>query len=277
MKSDAAGKVILITGASAGFGKQTTLALIAEGHCVYGAARRLDKMQDLVDAGGHALKMDVTDDASVEIGVAKIIAEQGHIDALVNNAGYGAYDFIETASIEQMKKMYDVNVWGMVRVSQQVLPHMRKRQQGRIVNISSLTGKVSMAFLGLYASSKHAVEAISDALRQEVSRFGIDVAIIEPGAFQTDFESTMLSELKEANHGPAYQPIADRFIPHLGKIYAKSPTPEPVVEAIVSAIGSAKPKTRYVVGQDAKMVLGLNKLLGDRTVDGLILKQLKLD
>lgn len=269
-------KTILITGASSGFGKFTALALIEKGYTVYGAARRLNHMQDLVDAGGHALAMDVTDDASVAEGVARIMREQGSIDVLVNNAGYGAYAFVETASIDQMKRMYDVNVWGLVRASQHVLPHMRAAGKGRIINISSIAGKSSLAFMGFYSSSKFAVESISDALRQEVGRFGIDVAVIEPGAFSTGFDDTVLNELKEADPGEAYQSIVDGFIPVFKDIYEKAPTPEPVVEAITKAIESRKPKTRYPVGMDSKMGVFMNGLLSDRTMDHLMLKQMKM-
>lgn len=277
MTSENSKKVVLITGASSGFGKFTAKDLIKRGYIVYGAARRVEQMQDLIDAGGHAIKMDVTNDESVKAGVGRIIDEQGRIDVLVNNAGYGSYGFVETADLEQMKKMYEVNVWGLVRVSQQVLPHMRERKQGRVINISSLAGKMSMAFLGFYASSKFAVEAISDALRQEVGRFGIDVSVIEPGAFQTGFEDKVLDELKDAAPGEVYQPIVDSFIPNLRDIYSKAPTPEPVVEAIVSGIESSKPKTRYLVGTDATMGQFMNRILGDRTVDSLVLNQMKMN
>ncbi len=269
-------KTILITGASSGFGKFTALELIKKGYTVYGAARRVEKMKDLVEAGGHAIRMDVTDDISVTEGVTQILGEQGKIDVLVNNAGYGSYAFIETADIDQMKRMYDVNVWGLVRTSQHVLPHMRKQGHGRIINISSIAGTTSLAFMGFYSSSKFAVESISDALRQEVGRFGIDVSVIEPGAFSTGFDDTVLNELKEANHGETYQPIVDNFIPEFKKTYEKAPTPEPVVEAITAAIESKNPKTRYPVGMDSKMGVIMKKLLSDRTMDNLMMKQMNL-
>jgi short-subunit dehydrogenase len=175
-----------------------------------------------------------------------------------------------------MKRMYDVNVWGLVRVSQHVIPHMRKQKKGRIINISSIAGKTSMAFIGFYSSSKFAVESISDALRQEVERFGIDVAIIEPGAFSTGFEDTVFDELKEVKVGEVYQPIVDNFTPVFKKTYEKAPTPEPVVKAITKAIESKKPKTRYPVGMDAKMGVIMKKWVGDRTMDNLMLGQMNM-
>lgn len=269
-------KTILITGASSGFGKFTALELINKGYTVYGAARRVEQMAELEKAGGHAIKMDVTSEESVIQGVDQVIEEQGQIDVLVNNAGYGAYDFIETADIEQMKRMYDVNVWGTIRLCQAALPHMRKQSRGKIINLSSVAGKMSIAFMGLYASSKHAVEAISDALRQEVGRFGISVSIIEPGAFRTGFEDKVYEELKDTQIEEPYKAIADKFLPQLKAIYDKAPTPEPVVEAIISAIESDDPKTRYTVGTDAKMGVLMSSIVGDKTMDRMMMSQMKL-
>ncbi len=269
-------KVVLITGASSGFGKFTALELIKKGYIVYGAARRVEQMKELETAGGHAVKMDVTNDESVKAGVDQIVKEQGKIDALVNNAGYGSYAFVETADIDQMKRMFEVNVWGTVRVSQHVLPYMRKQKAGAIVNLSSIVGKVSTAFLGFYAASKHAVEALSDAMRQEVGRFGINVSIIEPGAFSTGFDGVVLDELKQVNAGEAYQPIVDNFIPYFKDMYEKAPTPEPVVKAIINAIEKKKPKTRQAVGMDAKGGITMKGMLGDRTFDSIMLGQMKM-
>ncbi|MBD0401789.1 oxidoreductase [Flammeovirga sp. EKP202] len=269
-------KVVLITGASSGFGKFTALELIKKGYVVYGAARRIEHMKELETTGGFAIKMDVTSDESVEAGVQQIIKEQGQIDALVNNAGFGSYGFVETTNIDHMKRMFEVNVWGTVRVSQYVLPHMRKQGKGSIVNLSSIVGKVSTAFLGFYAASKHAVEALSDAMRQEVGRFGINVSIIEPGAFSTGFDGVVLDELKLIKAGEAYQPILDSFIPYFKKMYENAPTPEPVVKAIISAIEKSKPKTRYSVGVDAKGGIMMKGMLGDRTFDNIMLGQMKM-
>ena len=270
-------KVVLVTGASSGFGKFTAKELISKGYIVYGAARRVEQMNDLVEMGGYAIKMDVTNDESIEAGVQQIFKEQKRIDVLVNNAGYGAYGFIETTDVEQMKRMFEVNVWGLVKVSQHVLPIMRQQKSGRIINISSIVGKVSMAFLGFYAASKHSVEALTDAMRQEVERFGIHVSMIEPGAFSTGFDDTVIKELQHVNPGKAYQPIMDRFLPYFKDMYKKSPTPEPVVKAIVKAIEKRKPKTRYAVGMDSKGGIMMKGLLSDRSFDKMMLKQTKMN
>jgi len=270
-------KVVLITGASSGFGKLVAMGLIEKGMIVYGAARRVDKMQDIVARGGHAIKMDVTAESTIQEGIDQIIKEQGRIDVLINNAGYAAYGFVETTDIDHLKRMFDVNVWGMVRCTQKVLPCMRKQNSGTIINISSIVGKVSAGFLGFYAASKHAVEAISDATRQEVGRFGINVSVIEPGAFKTGFDDVVHDELKKVETSEIYQPILKRFISFFDKLYSKAPTPEPVVKAIIKIVYSDKPRIRIAVGSDAKMGIMLKSLVSDKLFDSLMLKQLNMD
>lgn len=159
----------------------TAEALLAQGYTVYHAARRLDQMDDLKAKGAHPLRMDVVDDASVQAGVKRIIDEQGRIDVLINNAGYAVYGMIESVDLELARRQFEVNVFGVARLTRTLLPHMRRQTSGHIINISSVVGKVSGSVLGWYAASKHSVEAISDALRVEVESFGIRVAMIEPG------------------------------------------------------------------------------------------------
>ena len=177
-------QIILITGASSGMGKETALRLIAEGHIVYGAARRVEKMLDLVEAGGHVLLMDVTDQAQVQAGIDRIIAEQGRIDVLVNNAGYGSYGSVEETPIDDARRQFDVNLFGLARLTQLVIPHMRERQSGKIINISSVGGKIYTPLGAWYHATKHALEGWSDCLRLELKPFGIDVVIVEPGLIE---------------------------------------------------------------------------------------------
>lgn len=172
--------------------------------------------------------------------------------------------------------MFDVNVWGLLRVSQTVLPFMREKKSGKIINISSVVGKISTGFLGFYSATKHAVEAISDATRQEVGRFGIKVAIVEPGAFKTGFDDVVLDELKEVKVGEAYQGILDRFIPAFKKMYEKAPSPEPVVRVIEKIIKQKNPKIRYPAGVDAKFGIIAKDILHDRIFDKLIMKQMNI-
>ncbi len=265
---------VLITGASSGFGKLTAEKMISDGHIVYGAARRVDKMKDLETKGGHAIRMDVTDADSVAEGVQRIIEEQGQIDVLVNNAGYAEYGFIETTPVEAIKKQFDVNVFGLTSVTQAVLPHMRSRGSGRIINISSVVGKVSMPLGGWYAGTKHAVEAISDSLRQEVKSFGIDVSIVEPGVFDTGFEKAANASLSAIPDVKAYKIIAEGFINSFRKMYSSAPSPDPVVKAINHAATASRPKTRYRVGTDSKMLYMVKPLLSDRSLDSIMKQQM---
>ena len=184
-------KVIIVTGASSGIGKSTALQLIKEGHIVYGAARRVDKMQDLVDTGGQAISMDVTNHLQVRTQINKIIDNEGQIDVLINNAGYAVYGPIEEITYEQAKRQFDVNLFGLAEVTKAVLPTMREQKSGTIVNISSIGGKIYSPLGAWYHATKHALEGWSDCLRLELKSFGIDVVIVEPGAIKTEFDKAM--------------------------------------------------------------------------------------
>ena len=266
--------VVLVTGASSGFGKLTAQMLIDKGYIVYGAARRVEKMQDLIEAGGYAIKMDVSDETSVKSGVEQIIKEQGVIDVLINNAGYAAYGPVETTSMDIIMKEFQVNVFGLVRVTQAVLPYMRKQKSGRIINISSVVGKISSPLFAWYAGSKHTVEAISDALRMEVKGFGIKVSIIEPGVFSTGFDNVALTEIEAVDGGPAYRNMIEAFKKAFAKMYSKAPKPDPVAKAIVHAISSDSPKIRYRVGTDSKGAVFIRKTFGDTLFDKIIMTQM---
>jgi len=180
-------KVVLITGASSGIGKVTAELLAVSGYIVYGAARRVEKMKDLETLGVKTLKMNVTDDASMVSGVEQIIAEQGVVDILINNAGFGFYGTVEDVPIEDAKYQLDVNLFGAARLTQLVLPKMREKGWGKIINISSIAGKFAMPFGGWYHASKFALEGLSDSLRNEVRDFGIDVILIEPGGIKSEW------------------------------------------------------------------------------------------
>lgn len=165
-------RVVLITGASSGIGKATALYLIEKGHLVYGAARRVERMQDLVDAGGHAMKLDVTNHEQIKEVVNKIIAKEKRIDVVMNNAGFSHCAPIEEVSYEKAKQICDINLFGLAEVTKAVLPHMRKNKSGTIINVSSMGGKIVTPLMGWYGVTKFAVEALSDALRMEVAPFG---------------------------------------------------------------------------------------------------------
>jgi NADP-dependent 3-hydroxy acid dehydrogenase YdfG len=268
-------KIVLITGASSGFGKMVAEKLLDDGYTVYAAARSVDKMKDLEQKGAHVLRMDVTDTESVEAGVSQLIEEQGRIDVLFNNAGYGSYGTIECVPLEEIQRQYDVNVFGMARLIKAVLPHMRKRRSGLVINTASIVGHVSLAILGWYASTKHAIEGMSDALRMEVKHLGIDVVIIEPGAVKTEFDKVAFGTLDKVEHPADYQALVKAFRKYSENMYGKCPGPKSTADAVVKAIKAKSPKTRYATTTDAKFLPKLKRLLSDRMFDKAILSKLK--
>lgn len=188
-------KVILITGASSGMGKETAKKLIQEGHIVYTVARRIDQMEDLKDMGGHPIKMDVTNEEDIQNVVDTIVKEQGKIDVLWNNAGFGLYGSIEDVPLDEARKQFEVNVFGMAAMTQKVVPIMRKAKAGTIINTSSMGGKMYFPMGAWYHASKHAVEGLSDCLRLELKQFNIHVVVLEPGFIATEFSSVLLMVL----------------------------------------------------------------------------------
>ena len=180
-------QVVLITGASSGIGKETARLLSQRGYKVYGAARRTDKMKELEQFGVKLLEMDVTDDESMTAGITSIIKNEGRIDVLVNNAGYGSYGALEDVPISEAKYQFEVNIFGLARLTQLVLPDMRQQHSGRIINISSIGGRIGEPHGAWYHATKFAVEGLSDSLRMELKEFGIDVVVIQPGAIKTEW------------------------------------------------------------------------------------------
>jgi short-subunit dehydrogenase len=202
-------QVIFITGASSGMGKDAALQLIKEGHIVYGAARRVQQMEDLTKAGGHALPLDVTDENSVKKAVDTIIKNEGRIDVLVNNAGYAVYGAVEDTTLDDARRQYEVNIFGLAAVTKAVLPHMREQHSGKIINISSMGGKMYTPMGAWYHSTKHALEGWSDCLRLELKPFGIDVVIVEPGIIKTEFADVMHQPLLDRSGSGPYAKMAN--------------------------------------------------------------------
>lgn len=268
-------KVILITGASSGMGKDTALRLLEEGHVVYGGARRVEKMNDITAAGGHVLPLDVTNIDSISSAVQTVLEEQYRIDVLWNNAGYSLTGAIENISYEEAKQQFDVNLFGVAEMTKAVLPTMRKQGKGTIINTSSIGGKMHMPMLqSWYHASKFALEGWSDALRMEVEPFGIDVTLIEPGGVSTEFMEVLSMNLTERAKGTAYEKETERVA--LGLKNANNPkniSPTSVVtNAVMKIVRSKRPKPRYVVGKNAKLILFIRKVLNDRTYDKVMRK-----
>ncbi len=270
------GKVVLLTGASAGFGKLAVKELLKQGHIVYAGARRLEKMRDIEALGAKIYKMDVTVDEDVSAVVSDIIKHEGKIDVLVNNAGYGSYGMIEAVSIDTAQQQFAANVFGLARVTKAVLPHMRKNRSGTIINISSVVGKVAFPMIGWYGASKHAVESLSDSLRCELKGFGVKVAIIEPGAMNTEFLEVSLEKIKNIEHPIEYKENVSSFIEGFKRQYTNAPGPEKVVKAILKATNAKKPRTRYAVGKDCKLAKISHALLPTKIMDTALRKMFKI-
>jgi len=269
-------KVVIVTGASAGIGKATALQLIKEGHTVYGAARRVEKMDELVSAGGKAVAIDLTRHEQVHTEIQKIIETEGRIDVLVNNAGYAVYGAIEEVSYEQAKQQLEVNLFGLAEATKAVLPAMRSQKSGTIVNVSSIGGKVYGPLAAWYHASKFGLEGWSDTLRLEVSQFGINVVVIQPGVIKTEFSEAMDQKLTQDSSSPYkdLEHIALKMIENTNKPGQYS---EPIVIAntISKAINSKNPKTRYAAGKMAKQTLLARKMLSDKAFDKMFLRMVK--
>jgi len=264
--------VALVTGASSGIGRATALHLAALGFTVYAAARRVARMSDLADRGIHIESLDVTDDGSMVAVVDKIVSEQGRIDILVNNAGYGSYGAVEDVPIAEGRRQFDVNVFGLARLTQLVLPHMRAQRDGYIVNISSMGGKIWEPLGGWYHAAKFAVEGLSDCLRAEVAEFGINVIVVEPGSISSEWATISADNLEAISADTPYRDQA-KFIARglrASETSFLASQPEVVAEAIGKAVQRTKPRTRYPVGGGARIFLSAQRMLTDRGFDRFI-------
>ncbi len=266
-------KVAIVTGASSGIGHATALRLHAAGYTVYAGARRLERMRDLADAGIHVVELDVIDDASMVALVDQVMNEAGRIDVLVNNAGYGSFGALEDVPNEEGRRQFDVNVFGLARLTQLVLPHMRAQKSGRIINMSSMGGRIYEPLGSWYHATKFAVEGMSDALRLEVAPFGIDVVLIEPGGMNTEWGAIAADNLITASAHTAYAgqaPGVARMLRSSDQKPRRASSPDVIAKAIVRAASARRPKTRYLLGPGAKPLVTLHTLLPDRVFDAVL-------
>ena len=264
-------KVILITGASSGIGFDAARTLAKEGHRVYAAARRVQLMEPLRADGVVPIRMDVTDEASMQGGVRSVLEKEGRIDVLVNNAGYGYFGAVETVPMDEARRQQEVNVFGLARLCQLVLPTMRAQGSGRIINVASIAGKTVLLYGGWYHVSKYSVEALSDAMRMELKPFGIDVVLIEPGMIGTDWGKIAADHLTESCRGTAYGPTGSAMGDNMRTLYASRwPSPPSVVtRALVRAVDSRRPKVRYRIGRGAGTMVFFHSILPARWWDAM--------
>jgi NAD(P)-dependent dehydrogenase (short-subunit alcohol dehydrogenase family) len=271
-------QVILITGCSSGIGRATAIEAARRGHQVFASARRREDVADLTAKGMETLSLDVTDPASIGKGIAATLAAAGRIDALVNNAGYGQYGAIEDVSPEEWLAQFEVNVFGALAVLRAVLPAMRAARRGTIVNVSSLAGKVTVPFAGAYCASKHALEAISDALRVELAPWQIRVVVIEPGPIQTHFgdRSREATARILGTPGPYSSFYENAEKASVKEFQRGRRRPEAVARVIVRAIESKRPRTRYRVAPLSRVMVPLKALTSDRFLDRRMKRILRL-
>lgn len=264
-------KVILITGASSGIGESAARQLLEDGHIVYAAARRVERMKGLEEAGARLIRMDVTNEESMQEGVKRIISEQGHIDVLVNNAGYGYYGALENVSIDEARRQFEVNVFGLARLIQLVLPAMRERRDGRIVNVASMAGHFCEPHGNWYHATKYAVVALTECMRQEVRRFGIKVIKIEPGAITSEWPEIAMKNLLASSEGSEYMKGALKQSELYRLCYRQfSTAPDKIGRCIVKASTARHPRLTYRKGFGSHIIPFLRTVLPDRWFDALL-------
>lgn len=270
-------KVALITGASSGMGKSTAYILHTQGYRVYGAARRTEEMNDLHAKGMGIIALDLTNDKSIVEAVNTILTKEGRIDILVNNAGYGSYGAVEDVPVAEARRQFEVNLFGMARLTQLILPTMRKQRSGRIVNISSMGGKIYTPLGAWYHATKHAVEGWSDCLRLELREFGIAVVVVEPGGIKTPWGEIAAENLRKTSGTGAYARFANSVAENLKKMYSGNQLTDVDVlgQTIAKAATDKKPRTRYVKGYMAKPAIAIRKWFGDNVYDKVIMSQIK--
>ena len=265
-------KAVLITGCSSGIGRATAERLAAEGWKVYATARRPQTIADLRERGCETLALDVLDETSMERAVAAVIEAEGGVGVLVNNAGYSQSGAVESVPLDAVRRQFETNVFGLIRMCQLVLPGMRARHQGKVVNIGSMGGKLTFPGGGVYHATKYAVEAISDALRFEVRGFGIDVILVEPGLITTRFGETAAASVDQAADSGPYATFNRRVATltegaYRGRMSLLGGRPESVANTVAGALKARRPKPRYAVTPSAHLLINQRRFTPDRVWD----------
>jgi NAD(P)-dependent dehydrogenase (short-subunit alcohol dehydrogenase family) len=266
-------RAVLLTGCSSGIGAASARRLLSAGWAVWATARDVGSLTSLQQAGARVLALDVTDPDSRVAAVEAVVAEHGAVSALVNNAGYGEYGPVEEVPLELWRAQFETNVFGPVALAQLVLPGMRSQQWGRVVNVSSMGGRVTLPGGGAYHASKYALEAFSDALRLEVRNFGVRVSLVEPGPVRSSWSDRAVSSAAETSSGPYLQfrmeLAASLAGAYKGGRFSLLSSPERVAAAVVKATTGARPRARYVVGPAARGLVTLKRVLPDAALDAL--------
>lgn len=272
-------RAVLITGCSTGIGRATALRLVRAGHTVYATARRTDSLTELEQAGCRPLALDVTDESSMQAAVDSVVGAEGAVGALVNNAGYSQSGALETVSPESLRRQFETNVFGLVRMCQLVLPRMREQGSGRIINVSSMGANFTFPGGGVYHSTKYAVEALSDALRFEVAGFGVGVTIIQPGLIRTEFAATAGATITPGD-GP-YDAFNTQVARTTARAYEQGPMarlggePDDVAKAIQKALDARRAPIRVRVTPSAHLLVGQRRLMPDGLWDRFLATQFK--
>jgi NADP-dependent 3-hydroxy acid dehydrogenase YdfG len=262
-------KAVLITGCSSGIGHATAERLNKEGWTVYATARRPETLEELKSQGCETLALDVTDEASMSAAVAAVKDKEGAVGVLVNNAGYSQSGAVESVPLDQIRRQFETNVFGLIRMCQLVLPGMREQRWGKIVNIGSMGGRLTFPGGGIYHATKYSIEALSDALRFETRGFGVDVILIEPGLIVTNFGDVASASVDETG---AYADF-NRKVARLTEGVYKGPMsklgggPEAVAKSIANALNSKHPRSRYAVTPSAHLMITQRRLTPDRVWD----------
>lgn len=269
--------IALVTGASSGMGKVIALQLIKDGFKVIAAARSLEKMADLKAQGALVLPLDIAKEESIAAAVAEIESKFSGVDVLVNNAGFGLFGAVEDVPLADARYQFEVNLFGLARLTQLLLPAMRKKGAGKIINITSMGGKIYTPLGAWYHATKHALEGWSDCLRIEIADKGIQVVVIEPGIIRTNFGNVLSSNLRKHVGRSAYSELAKKVADSTDRYTEKklgSP-PEVIASAVLKAVKARRPKIRYVAGQYAKMTIFIRKWFGDCVYDKMVMAMLK--
>lgn len=269
-------KVVLVTGASSGIGKETAKLLVKEGFVVYGAARRIEKMAELKACGIKLLVMDVTDEDSMVDGINEIIKNENRIDVLVNNAGYGSYGALEDVPLSEARYQFEVNIFGLARLTQLVLPTMRAQRSGKIINVSSIGGSLGEPHGSWYHATKFALEGMSDSLRMELKQFGIDVVVIKPGAIITEWNTIARENMKKVSGKTVYGNLVEKHVKMFERADGKMGSHPIVIAKVIKKAALARdPKTRYAAGGGATLILFVRRILSDKMFDKMMLSMMR--